>query len=317
MNLARELKNHNAASDFDKAKNKVLQALNADPFGLTISQLMTVCRLSQKTLKQIIPTLNLEEENGVYKLSLSEKKKLPLESKAASENMNSKEEAPKPARDPKMKVAKKASVNPPSTKVSGRFTSHEIKALAKREDRLYAVIKQHDGLSHGMMVDLVGDSIGEIISFACVVKKHSNCVEDVKAAGEFIDSLDGKYQDIIQKYFDPSNPEYKPRENEYSSVKNECKSPKSEYKLPEGEIFIQKNEDMPSNMQPEQVAIPSLESCKSLIKTTTVKTHNLFLDKDQIDDLLKGAFGLETVVWRTQGSKILGVQMSRTESIEG
>lgn len=303
MNSARELKNHNAASDFDKAKNKVLQALNADPFGLTISQLMTVCRLSQKTLKQIIPTLNLEEENGIYKLSLSEKKKLPLESKASSENMSSKEEVPKPVRDTKMKVVKQDSVNQPSTKVRGRFTSHEIKALAKREDRIYAVIKQHDGLSHGMMVDLVGDSIEAIISFACTVKKHSGSVEDAKAAGEFIDSLGGKYQDIIQKYFDPSNPEYKPRENEYLPVKNECKPPKSEYKLPESEIFIQKNEDNPSNMQPEQVAISSLESCKSLIKTTTVKTQNLFLDKDQIDDLLKGAFGLDTVVWRTQGTR--------------
>ncbi|MHA3061742.1 hypothetical protein ACX1N5_13960 [Acinetobacter sp. ANC 4636] len=299
MNSARELKNHNAATAFDQAKTSVLNALSGDPFGLTMSQLMTVCRLSNKTLKQVLPALNLELDDGVYKLPLSAKK-------------STDQKAQQPLPDPEIKVLKKSNTEniKQPMKLGGRLSSAEIKALKKKEDRIHAVIKQYDGLSLDFMTDLVGDSIENIIASACIIKKHSENLEDAKAAGDFIDSLGNTHKDIIQKFFDPEHPEYKPRENEYSPVKNEYKAPKSEY-LPV------KNEDISSNAQPKRVAIPSLESCKSLIQTTTVKTHNLFLDKDQITSLLKDAFGLDDVIWRTQGSKVLGVHMSRTENVEG
>lgn len=69
MNSAAELKRHNAQSDLQKAKSKVEEALSNDPMGLTIAQLMSVCRLSNKTVKNILAVINVQNDDGVYYLT--------------------------------------------------------------------------------------------------------------------------------------------------------------------------------------------------------------------------------------------------------
>lgn len=66
MNSAAELKRFEADSKLQKDKQKVMSALANDPVGLSISQLMTVCRLSIKTVKNILSVIEVEQEDGVY-----------------------------------------------------------------------------------------------------------------------------------------------------------------------------------------------------------------------------------------------------------
>lgn len=66
MNSAAELRRHNDNASFEKAKAKVTEALEKDPLGLSISQLMTVCRLGIRTVKDVLASIDVSEEQGVY-----------------------------------------------------------------------------------------------------------------------------------------------------------------------------------------------------------------------------------------------------------
>lgn len=68
MNSA-DLKRLHEQTALQKAKDKVIDALKNDPLGLSANQLMTVCRLSIKTVKNILAVIDVEEEHGVYFLS--------------------------------------------------------------------------------------------------------------------------------------------------------------------------------------------------------------------------------------------------------
>ena len=69
MNSAADLKRLHEQTALQKAKDKVIDALKNDPLGLSANQLMTVCRLSIKTVKNILETIDVQEEHGVYFLS--------------------------------------------------------------------------------------------------------------------------------------------------------------------------------------------------------------------------------------------------------
>lgn len=76
MSTAAELKKVNEMTNFKKYKAKVFEALSSDTYGLTISQLATVCKLSAKTIKQILAELEVEKNGDVYLL----KSKQPVQS---------------------------------------------------------------------------------------------------------------------------------------------------------------------------------------------------------------------------------------------
>lgn len=68
MSTAAELKKANEMTNFKKYKAKVFEALANDTYGLTVSQLATVCKLSAKTIKQILAELEVEKNGDVYML---------------------------------------------------------------------------------------------------------------------------------------------------------------------------------------------------------------------------------------------------------
>ncbi|OTU44193.1 hypothetical protein CAT37_09140 [Acinetobacter pittii] len=68
MSTATELKKANEMTNFKKYKAKVYEALAKDTYGLTVSQLATVCKLSAKTIKQILAELEVEKNGDVYML---------------------------------------------------------------------------------------------------------------------------------------------------------------------------------------------------------------------------------------------------------
>ncbi|WP_278395401.1 hypothetical protein [Acinetobacter venetianus] len=68
MNSAAELKRHNEMNSLQKSKDRVIEALNKDPFGLRIEQIMSICRISAKTAKNVLACLETENNEGVYTL---------------------------------------------------------------------------------------------------------------------------------------------------------------------------------------------------------------------------------------------------------
>jgi hypothetical protein len=72
MSTATELKKANEMTNFKKYKAKVYEALAKDTYGLTVSQLATVCKLSAKTIKQILAELEVEKNGDVYLLKIKQ-----------------------------------------------------------------------------------------------------------------------------------------------------------------------------------------------------------------------------------------------------
>lgn len=66
MDSAKEFQREVANKNFENAKNKVIKVLQNEPFGLSVSQLMTVSRLSAKTVKAILQCAEFKTENEVY-----------------------------------------------------------------------------------------------------------------------------------------------------------------------------------------------------------------------------------------------------------
>ena len=66
MNSAAELRRFNNNQAFLQAKDKITKALKDDPLGLSISQLMTICKLSIKTVKEVVMGADFKNEDGVF-----------------------------------------------------------------------------------------------------------------------------------------------------------------------------------------------------------------------------------------------------------
>ena len=72
MDSAKEFQREVANKNFENAKNKVIKVLQNEPFGLSVSQLMTVSRLSAKTVKIILQCAEFKSENEVYFLNVQQ-----------------------------------------------------------------------------------------------------------------------------------------------------------------------------------------------------------------------------------------------------
>lgn len=92
MSTAAKLKKANEMTNFKKYKAKVFEALANDTYGLTVSQLATVCKLSSKTIKQILADLEVEKNGDVYllttKQSLTSTPQFPIYDNWLSKNMS-------------------------------------------------------------------------------------------------------------------------------------------------------------------------------------------------------------------------------------
>ena len=64
MNSAADMRRFHEQTALQKAKHKVIDALKNDSLGLSINQLMSICRLSNKTVKNILATIDVQEEHG-------------------------------------------------------------------------------------------------------------------------------------------------------------------------------------------------------------------------------------------------------------
>ena len=57
-----------AKTALQKNKEKVIEVLTNEPFGLTFSQIMSICKISAKTAKNILACIDVSLDGGVYKM---------------------------------------------------------------------------------------------------------------------------------------------------------------------------------------------------------------------------------------------------------
>lgn len=69
MNTVKELKEAQENQAFEKAIQKVTSALENEPLGLQISQIMTICQLSNKTVHKVLDEIEAYQDNGTWYLS--------------------------------------------------------------------------------------------------------------------------------------------------------------------------------------------------------------------------------------------------------
>ena len=62
-----------ASTALQKSKIKVIELLQNEPIGLSISQIMSMCKISVKTAKNILSVIDVDCTNGVYVLKKSSK----------------------------------------------------------------------------------------------------------------------------------------------------------------------------------------------------------------------------------------------------
>lgn len=82
MNSAADVRRFHEQATWEKHKSLVIDALNNDELGLSISQLATVCRLSVKTVKNILAAIDVREEYGIYQLANAPVPTIPMAPKS-------------------------------------------------------------------------------------------------------------------------------------------------------------------------------------------------------------------------------------------
>lgn len=96
MNSAADVRRFHEQATWEKHKSLVIDALNNDELGLSISQLATVCRLSVKTVKNILATIDVREEYGIYQLADAPVPVIPMSPKPTVVEQVEQVEQPKP-----------------------------------------------------------------------------------------------------------------------------------------------------------------------------------------------------------------------------
>ncbi|RZG72445.1 hypothetical protein [Acinetobacter sp. WCHAc060025] len=130
MNSAAELKRHNESQAFEQAKDKVVNALKSDPLGLSISQLMTICRLSIKTVKDVLTGTDFKSEEGVFFLANAEQIKPELVNK------------------PQVKVTKSVEL------------ANENKPVPERRDICKGMVELLENSGTGLSMDKIKSQLG-------------------------------------------------------------------------------------------------------------------------------------------------------------
>ena len=62
-----------ASTALQKSKTKVIELLQNEPIGLSISQIMSMCKISVKTAKNILSVIDVDCTDGTYVLKKSSK----------------------------------------------------------------------------------------------------------------------------------------------------------------------------------------------------------------------------------------------------
>ncbi|ACC58082.1 hypothetical protein ABTF87_01015 [Acinetobacter baumannii] len=297
MNSAAEMKRITEIKTFEEYKSKVAQALKNDAFGLTVSQLMTICKLSAKTVKQVLDNLEVEKCGDTYTL---------VGMQSALQNTTPRIEVLKVNTKPNS--FNPVEVSPVSPQPSlqekdySQMNDEEIRSLISLKRRITAVIIHHERLGLKQMMEISGATKEELLAEALSLSRKAMVKFVAKAGADFYEShkvdeesLPVANEDLPLKIEDlPLKIEDLPLKNEELPQKNEC--------------FAMTSND--ANPKPQLI-----NTFRSLVKKKQIIEKELFLDSDQLADLLQEIFGLNNITWDMRGRILMGVRLSSTEVI--
>ena len=248
MNSAADLKRLHEQTTLQKAKDKVIDALKNDPLGLSANQLMTVCRLSIKTVKNILAVIDVEEEHGVYFLSGVARAEISTEPQAEQ-----------------VTTVVQAKAHEEILQYLHDFPE----GLTKPE--LMAALQLND-------------------------KQFANGIYKLNKDGEIIRT--GKFGSY----------KYQLKTNGQEMSTEVIAAPAAEENVIQVQPAVETPAQDPQPSEPDVVAL-----LKDQIETVVTRKSELTLQQDQLSELLSSVFGLNTVNFCVEGSRLVGVHLSQEE----
>ncbi|BBL21160.1 hypothetical protein F939_02313 [Acinetobacter radioresistens DSM 6976 = NBRC 102413 = CIP 103788] len=306
MNSAADLKRYNSKNALDKAKQKIISALNDAPTGLQIAQIMTICQLSNKTVREVLTDISAYKEDEAWYLPKA------LKTKNAEPKMDTTEQIAKHQTlddlTPKASVVKRETqeVAPESLsktqKSYSEFSESELRQIPLQMSRCTAVIVQWECLGLKKMLDISGADRDYLFHHAQELVQRSMNAKVQEAAECFLKSVAAA--EAFKVMAGTSKEEAKPIVEEQAIVKPLKSSEPENISSPKTEPLITK-EDQPF----------SLENCKQMISTVVTRRSDLCLSFEQLIALLQQTFGLDEIEWNIRSNKILSVQLSKYEVV--
>lgn len=306
MNSAADLKRYNSKNALDKAKQKIISALNDAPTGLQIAQIMTICQLSNKTVREVLTDISAYKEDEAWYLPKA------LKTKNAEPKMDTTEQIAKHQTlddlTPKASVVKRETqeVAPESLsktqKSYSKFSESELRQIPLQISRCTAVIVQWERLGLKKMLDISGADRDYLFHHAQELVQRSMNAKVQEAAECFLKSVAAA--EAFKVMVSSSKEETNPVVEEQAIVEPLKSSEPENISSPKNEPLITK-EDQPL----------SLENCKKMISTVVTKRSDLYLSFEQLSALLQQTFGLDEIEWNIRSNKILSVQLSKYEIV--
>lgn len=311
MTTEKELQAQKAERELHKNTQKVLAALKDNPLGLSGNQLTTICRLSIKTVRNIISTrTDITEDLGIYALN---QQKPVAEVQAAAPVVE------QPA-------AVKPTVAASSEKEVIQKQSESAAALpsnAKRnlQAELLKLLQEHkDGLLGEVIVSTLGITDKQLSQTLWMLRKTCH-INRTGLPGE------SHYQLVVHNAVQETLPEEQPvvvkPETQKVSIpslefRKDIEAPSAAaatmeiiQKQPEALTHVLGIEINPG-VKADSTDTPAtlLDEYKSRIQTVVTRKSKLKLEKDQLSELLSDIFGLSKVDWFIEGGNLVGVLMT-------
>ena len=289
MNSAADLKRYNNDQAFDQAKNKIMKALQNDPLGLSISQLMTTCKLSIKTVKAVVSGTEFQNEDGVFFLKDQGKYNPELATK------------------PQEKVTtfiEKITTEPEKVTISDESVTTE-------PEKITTLVKPGTILDES---ETIRRDVCKIVIELLEKSKTGLTAEEIKSQLRLNDKqfTNARYRITKQR------PLYKTRSANglvYSLVPNESAAAAPSI-VPDLPVVQHSEPELPTEV-PTITALPTaVDLLKAQISTVVTKKNQLSLTVDQLSVLLGDIFGMNDVQFWTDHGKLTGVYLSSEVTAE-
>lgn len=276
MSSVKDIQKEENEQRLQKAKNKVIAALEKDPLGLSIAQLMTICQLSIKTVKNVLAVIEVDQEDGVFFLKGKPKAEIQNKPQVAPA---AKPSAPvKPAEEPTAVNISEAFLNLLEDFPDG-LSKTDIQAVLKISD------KQFSNLTYKLTQALKIERSGKLGSYIYTLpkpKSEQTQPEPEQPVSEIIEFHTPVVADSTQ--FDAPQiiePEPQP---------------------------VKENKMTASNT-------PVLNALMKLTETQVVQTSTLELTQDQIGQALMEYFDFNRIEWTTDGESLVATMIKTEEMV--
>ncbi len=306
MTTEKELQAQKAERELHKNTQKVLAALKDNPLGLSGNQLTTICRLSIKTVRNVISTrTDITEDMGVYTLN---QPKPVAEVQTVITVVREPVAAATATKEMIQKTPELAPKQPAEVK---RNLQAELLKLPQ---------ENKEGLSGEVIVGTLGITDKQLSQTVWQLRK----IHNINRTG-----LPGAshYQLVVGEAVKEAQPEEQPvdakpetqmvsipsLEFRKDTVASAAASATMEIiqKQPEALTHVLGIEINPG-VKADSTDTPAtlLDKYKSQIKTVVTRKSKLKLEKDQLSELLSDIFGLSKVDWFIEGGNLVGVLMT-------